>query len=390
MIVFFTHDLLPNRERLMPWRTIIEVCKVFQNTNNCKVAIYSLDATPKNNVRTFQGINIYSVSKDCYQFKGFFERNNFSAIYFPITWRTSYKSIKPFCLFTGNKIAYFPGGVYNKSQTISALNYLSFKIAMPYLAEAFIPKKRVIKFLNKADFNSVISLTELTRDKIIEAGFANKDVIFIPPGKDILPNFKETLLIPIEGKVFEKGKYFLFMGGPAKIRGLELLLKSFDKACKSNKDLELLCFLRTDPGSNNSYIIEVLEKSTYRTNITIVWHEVTKELLFNFVSNAKAVILPFLLVPSEIPLTYLEVLCLGTTIISTRNGGTTDYLSDSIFISENNEKSMEEKIRTVWVDDTSVNRKKENAKLKMSKHPNWTKVGERWFNLIINSNRIEE
>ena len=40
MIVFFTYDLIESRERLMPWRTIIEVCKIFQNTYKKNVVIY--------------------------------------------------------------------------------------------------------------------------------------------------------------------------------------------------------------------------------------------------------------------------------------------------------------------------------------------------------------
>ena len=382
MIAIFTYDLLPGRERLMPWRTIIEVCKVFQNSYNRKVVIYSLDVIPKNNIRTFETINIYSVNKQCYQDNDFFIRNNITAIFFPIVWRTSYKTIESLQSFTGNKTAYFPGGFYNKAQTINALNYISFKIAKPYLAEAFIPKSRVVKLLKKVSFNSVITLSELTKDKIIEAGFSKKDVAFIPPGKDILPEVNNENLLPINKKSIHKGKYFLFMGAPAKIRGLKLLFKSFDKACHINKDLQLLCFLRTDPGSDNSYIKELIEKLKYKSNIEIVWKEVTKEVLFSYVANARAVVLPFILIPSEIPLTYFEVLSLGTTIISTRNGGTTQYLNDAIFVSEHNEKSLSQMILKVSKEDALVNTKRINAKIKMKNHLTWDEVGEKWLSLL--------
>ena len=382
MIVFFTYDLIESRERLMPWRTIIEVCKIFQNTYNKNVVIYSLDSVPKNVARTFQGINIHSVSKECYQDKGFFEINNFSAVFFPIVWRTSYKSIKPLHLFTSNKIAYFPGGVYTKTQTLNALKYISLDIAKPYIAEAFIPKRKVISLLKKTGFDAVIALSDLTKDNIIKAGFPKENVVFIPPGKDLLPEVKSGISLSINSKKYDTDEYFLFMGAPAKIRGLELLFHAFDKACRKNINLKLLCFLRTDPGSNNYYINKIIEKLPHKSNIEIIWKEVSRETLFSFVANTRAVILPFILIPSEIPLTYFEVLSLGTTIISTPNGGTTEYLNDAIFVSEHNEKSLTQMILKVSKEDSLVSNKRINARLKMQNHLTWDEVAEKWLSLL--------
>jgi glycosyltransferase involved in cell wall biosynthesis len=100
------------------------------------------------------------------------------------------------------------------------------------------------------------------------------------------------------------------------------------------------------------------------------------------VANARAVILPFILIPSEIPLTYFEVLSLGTTIISTSNGGTTEYLNEAIFVSKRNEKSLSQMILKVSKEDLLVNNKKINAKLKMQNHLTWNEVGEKWLSLL--------
>ena len=382
MIAFFTYDLLPGRERLMPWRTIIEVCKVFQKVYNRDVTIYSLDSSSKISIRTFQTINIHSVDRACYMSNDFFTTEKITDIFFPVVWRSSAKSIKPLALFNGNKIAYFPGGVYPKTQALNALKHISLEIAKPYLAEAFIPKRRVVSLLKKTGFDAVIALSDLTRDYIIKGGFPKKNVVFIPPGKDLLPAVKSDISLSINSKTYHKNEYFFFMGAPAKIRGLELLLKSFDKACQKNKNLKLLCFLRTDPGSNNSYINNIVEKLPHKLNIEIIWQEVSRETLFSFVANARAVILPFILIPSEIPLTYFEVLSLGTTIISTSNGGTTEYLNDSIFISESNEKSLSQMILKVSKEDALVNTKRINAKLIMKNHLTWDEVGEKWHSLL--------
>tara|TARA_B110000902_G_C14294871_1_gene582905 strand:+ start:9794 stop:10942 length:1149 start_codon:yes stop_codon:yes gene_type:complete len=382
MIAFFTYDLLPGRERLMPWRTIIEVCKVFRKVYNRDVTIYSLDSGSKTSIRTFQTINIQSVDRAYYMSNDFFTTEKITTIFFPVVWRSTAKSINPLALFKGNKIAYFPGGVYAKSQTLRALRYISLAIAKPYLAEAFIPKSKAVSLIKKTGFDTVIALSDLTRDYIIKGGFPEKNVVFIPPGKDLLPEVKSNISLSINSKTFYKDGYFFFMGAPAKIRGLELLLKAFDKACQKNKNLKLLCFLRTDPGSDNSYINKIVEKLAHKLNIEILWEEVSRETLFNFVANARAVILPFVLIPSEIPLTYFEVLSLGTTIISTSNGGTTEYLNDAIFVSERNEESLSQMILKVSKEDALVNTKRINAKLKMQNHLSWHKVGEKWYNLI--------
>ena len=382
MIAIFTYDLLPGRERLMPWRTIIEVCKIFQNKYNHNVAIYSLDSISKNSTRTFQTINIHSIDRARYMDNDFFTTEKITTIFFPVVWRSSHKSIKPLALFKGNKIAYFPGGVYAKLQTLRALKYINLAIAKPYLAEAFIPKSKVVSLLKKTGFDAVITLSDLTRDYIIKGGFPEKNIVFIPPGKDLLPEVKSNIPLSINSKTFCKDDYFFFMGAPAKIRGLELLLKAFDKACQKNKNLKLVCFLRTDPGSDNSYINKIIEKLTHKLNIEIIWQEVSRDILFNFVANARAVVLPFVLIPSEIPLTYFEVLSLGTTIISTPNGGTTEYLNDAIFISDSNEKSLSQMILKVSKEDVLLNTKRINTKIKMQNHLTWDEVGEQWHSLL--------
>ena len=382
MIAIFTYDLLPGRERLMPWRTIIEVCKIFQNKYNHNVAIYSLDSISKNSTRIFQTINIHSIDRARYIDNDFFTTEKITTIFFPVVWRSSHKSIKPLALFKGNKIAYFPGGVYAKLQTLRALKYINLAIAKPYLAEAFIPKSKVVSLLKKTGFDAVITLSDLTRDYIIKGGFPEKNIVFIPPGKDLLPEVKSNISLSINSKTFCKDGYFFFMGAPAKIRGLELLLKAFDKASQKNKNLKLVCFLRTDPGSDNSYINKIIEKLTHKLNIEIIWQEVSRDILFNFVANARAVVLPFVLIPSEIPLTYFEVLSLGTTIISTPNGGTTEYLNDAIFISDSNEKSLSQMILKVSKEDVLVNTKRINTKIKMQNHLTWDEVGEQWHSLL--------
>ena len=88
------------------------------------------------------------------------------------------------------------------------------------------------------------------------------------------------------------------------------------------------------------------------------------------------------MIPSEIPLTYFEVLSCGTPIVTFHNGGSTEYLKSALYISEKNVKALAETLDSVW-NDKKLHDKKRNAGLMlMANHPDWKAVGRAWESLI--------
>ena len=384
MIAFFTYDLFEGRERLMPWRTIIEVCRTFQEKYGTDVCIFSLDRSANNDFRFFQNVKIYSVNRKCYFDVSFFAKYRIESVYFPVVWRSSKRSILPFVNFKGNKVAYFPAGVYSRKQVIYALKYVDLKVVYPYIVEAYIPKWRVISFLKKSGFNKYITLSNLTKTTLLKLNIDPKNVRCIPPGIDLIDKSDENEYIEINSRKYAKDEYFFFMGGPAKIRGLELLLRSFEKACELNDDLRLLCLIRNDPGYNLEHIHKLKDNLKFKNNIDIILNEVDRNILMSLIAKSRAVVLPFLLIPSEIPLTYFEVLSMNATIISLRNGGSTEFLNDSIFICDHSTNSLSKTILEVSQNSLHVVEKKRNAKLIMNSQLYWPDVGEKWHSMLQN------
>ena len=97
--------------------------------------------------------------------------------------------------------------------------------------------------------------------------------------------------------------------------------------------------------------------------------------------------LPFLIVPSEIPLTFFEVMSLGTPVVTFENGGTTDYLRKGLKIaSKRSVRSLGEAMVDICQNESERNMLAIEAKTIMEKHPTWDQTAEIWEKAIKGQN----
>ena len=88
------------------------------------------------------------------------------------------------------------------------------------------------------------------------------------------------------------------------------------------------------------------------------------------------------MIPSEVPLTFFELLCCGTPVITFRNGGTTDYLHDGLLISDKSVHGLTNALKLAWKDAQLRDNLSNNGKRIMSTHPTWEEVGKQWEKLL--------
>ena len=210
-----------------------------------------------------------------------------------------------------------------------------------------------------------------------KAGCTN--TVTILPGKDSFENLKSDNSILEKYQL--KGKRFLcYTGAPAPTRGAQLLLQAIDKV--NNSNIYVVFLMRTDIGSDFNTFNEAYKKMKYPNRIIIIKDHLTREQLKAFFERAWYMILPFIVVPSEIPLTFFEIMSCSTPIISFKNGGTSEYLKKGLFITEKSVKAMSEGITKIWEDDHLRAEKSKNAKQLMDNHATWEKITQQWLNLI--------
>ena len=106
-VLLYTYEMVPGVERLMPWRTLVEVAK--NAPDNYEVSICS--AQNPDEPREYDGVKIYSINYGTDSLKQFVEDGRWEVVYYPITYRQGLKDTNDLVSIKARKIAYVPGGL---------------------------------------------------------------------------------------------------------------------------------------------------------------------------------------------------------------------------------------------------------------------------------------
>ncbi len=380
-IAFVTVDLLKGRERLMPWRTVLEVAK-YAKKNGLEVVLLTLPVAEDNVEYEYDGVYVKVAPRDFFTFAKYVNNYNFDILYYPTPWREGLKDLSSFSLIKCKKIAYFPGGSVHLNNVLALWKSVGWKAVKPYMIDWLTPYNLTMKKLKESGFSTIITQSPYTAETCRKGCF--HDVRMIVPGKDDFDKLVE--LTDILDQLNIKGeKYLLFAGAPAPIRGPFLLLKALEKAI--DKDPSIRCFflMRRDVGSDFKVLQDVYARVRHKENIIVSDIKIERNELKTVVAHARAVVLPFLLVPSEIPITFFEVLSVGTPVVTFENGGTTDYLDDCVLTSfPGKVDGLIENILRIWQDNTLYEEMRNRALKRMAGHPTWDVVAQRWLDCIKN------
>lgn len=376
-ILFYTTDLSNGRERLMPWRTVLEVAIGMQKKGHKVIVLNGVSKNCNSHTYIYQGVVIKGVKKDLKELATIVHKTLADALFIECKWRDAIKGFNQLKKLKCKKYAYFSGGVYDKKSVQLLLKVINIKYSKAYLLETLIPKAWIAYRLKQAQFTGIIGLSPYTTQIAQKAGCTN--AVTILPGKDTFEELISDESILKKYQLNEK-RFLCYTGAPSPIRGAQLLLQAIDKININN--LCVVFLMRTDVGSDFKSFNEAYQKMKHPNRVIVIKDHLTREQLKAFFERAWYMVLPFVVVPSEIPLTFFEIMSCSTPIISFKNGGTSEYLKKGLFITEKSVKGMSEGITKVWGDDYLRAEKSKNAKQLMENHETWDKITQQWLNLI--------
>ena len=384
-VVIYTVDCFKERARLMPWRTILEVAKVMQEAGH-KVAILNA-CNKEEDVFDYGWAGIGGLYKEPVQIRSVLKTDEAvltklnelspNTLYIPLTFREGIKPAMWIEKVTCKKIGYMAGGVYDLKSVWLLIQTAGLAAAKPYLLEALTPNCLFAHTMKQIGISKIIGLTDTTTNAVKRAGIINALTIY--PGKEPFDK------IPAEVDIIKKygllgKKWFLFSGAPAPTRGAELLLKAVDRV--SDETVRLVMLMRTDVGSVYKAFENKLENLKHPERVVVIREKLTREQLRAFFGGAWYALLPFIVIPSEIPLTFFELLSCGTPVITFKNGGTTDYLHNGLLISDKSVHGLTHALELAWKDSRLRDNLSNNGKTIMSTHPTWKEVGKQWEKLL--------
>ena len=228
-------------------------------------------------------------------------------------------------------------------------------------------------------------MTELTKRMIVKAGWPREQVIAMPPGLSAIEeNAQNELPIKELNNALFDQLYVLYLGNSLPVRGIDVLVSAARRVFAQSKNVKIVCLLRPDPGEGMRIARERILHRVNNLGLDGQFVCITRKLepheVRQTIKNARAVVMPFLFVPSEIPLGVLEAMQLGTPVITTRSGGTSEYVGDGGWIvTPGNVMALAKAITSALHDDKTRRRKAAVCLATMANHPTWEEVGDTWL-----------
>ncbi len=376
-VALHTVDLYPGRERLMPFRTLLEVAKVMRSYGWDADVVNSSVLEKEATDFKWNDIPVLQCPRNFHDLSRWVNNKGYDAFFFACTIREGLRDLSGLNLMKCRKIAYVPSGIAPKSNAFWMMSKYGL-YAKAWVLEAVTPKSLIGAKLSKVGFTDIIGLTDYTRKQV--EGVLKGHTIY--PGKDNFESITSDNTF-VKQNLLTETKFFLFTGGPAPSRGGAVLLHAFDLFADKQRDAKLVFLIRNDVGGEYKALYKVYNQLKHKDQIIVLKDHLSIAQLKAYFETAYAVILPFICIPAEIPLTYYEVLSCGTPIVSFPNAGTTEYLKDGILQTNGvGEKALEDALYELWNSPEKREQLSTNAKIIMKKHPSWQQVGEQWINLI--------
>lgn len=377
-----TVDLFPGRERLMPFRTVLEVAKVMK-THGWEAYVLNSSVTERE-AQDFewQGVDVLQCPRDFSELSEWVNAHDYDVFFFAATIREGLKDMSGFKAMLCRKIAYVPSGITPKWNALWMMCRYGM-YAKAWMLEAFTPKGILSKRLKQVGFTDLIGLTDYTAK--LAGGVLRTHTIY--PGKDDFEDVVSDDAMVVKNGLKGK-KFFLFTGGPAASRGGREILQAFDEVAGQAADALLVFLVRQDVGGEYAALYQTLDKMKHKDKVLVLQDKLTRAQLKAYFEEAYAVVLPFLCIPAEVPLTYYEVLSCGTPVVSFENGGTTRYLKDGLKLAGRVGVShLAMAMLELWHHKQEYDTLGVKALEIMSKHPTWNEVGKQWMNVVLRTNQ---
>lgn len=382
-VCLYTIDMYAGTERLMPWRTLIEVAKYMSECSDLSVTVCSGQDKKLGN-REYDSVTIHSIKKGIPALVAYLKENKADVLFLPIAFRDVFKPFEQLQNIKAQKIAYIPGGIYPFNGIMALSKKIGISNARSYILEKVIPHSWLTKKLKRIGVSHIISFSDLTRQNIMKCGWPSTFALSAIPGLDdfnrLESDYSTLNKLNLQGK-----KFILFSGAPATIRGSIMLLKAFELFAENEATTDLVMLMRQDLSSDFTLFKQTLGEMKNRHRVIVSYEKLSPKQLKAFFESAYVVALPFLLIPSEIPLTYFEVLSCGTPVITFKNGGTTDYVKNAtVIISDRTPRTLSSGLELICKNNQYHDYLAKQAKELMKNHPSWKEFAKQWINVIDN------
>lgn len=387
-LLFCCHDFKRENLRLMPWRYLHEVARGLVKRGH-QVSVISVERPEASGTNSLDGITLCRTDK-----KGLFSGralNELAGTAEAIVWSAS-----PLTTFHYSKLKQlgrpllllFTGPFYTMREIVRAQKgRVPFRQLATHYQHALAPLCLTACLIKAPFVKAAVVLSRENARLLGIHGCPDDKVTVIPPGYDgsrigdspgISPADARKLLSLPEGP-----KILTYLGSLYQVRGVNVLLEAFAEAARQIPGLLLLILARTENQAEINALANRAAKLGIADRTVIIPGFLEKDQVYNYLSASNAVVLPFILVPSDMPLGALEAMALGKPVITTAIDGLPEMVAQKgLVVPPGDAPALAKAICTLSRDEQLYDTLKESCATYMSHYPTWEEITDK-FDAII-------
>ncbi|MBI5655854.1 MAG: glycosyltransferase family 4 protein [Geobacter sp.] len=273
-------------------------------------------------------------------------------------------------------VAFLSYPFYTNSELLRALPHLTLEDIKTYYRHALIP--RVVWAGNlRRYFKSVVAQSPRTANRVADAASAEMMRYAIPAGID-LDVWKPCDLKP---ELPVGNTRYLYLGWTKAIRGFDVLVRAFRDI--AGPDTELLVLARGATDEELAMTQHRLAAAGLDKSVRFIGGWMSQEDLRSEISQASVVVLPFVLVPSELPVSVMECIACGTPVIGTDIDGLPDAIGKAgMVVRSGSVGSLSEAMLLVHKDREALARMRAACVESRNNMMSWRQVSAEWMQIL--------
>jgi len=246
-----------------------------------------------------------------------------------------------------------------------------------FLMSAFVPTWLVQRVLNHPVVSSVIVLSEAVRQRLQQNGIPQEKIKVIYPGLDPVEYYES----PVVNNKAELTA--LYLGSPYLYRGADIAIKALAHIQQHwGPHLKLTILSRRHDNqlvADENNLAALIERFQLQNQVQIISGFLSAAEVQQQLCQADMILLPFKLIPSDMPLTIMEGMSHGKAVITSALGSTVEVLADGrgLTVPPNNPTALAQAIMSlIYAPATRQLMGQKAQNYMIQSWPTWQEMGQ--------------